>query len=173
MPPHDLDDLSFTPEEVRAMQGQRRPVEVRLPARAAARRFDPRPCLWLAAGAVVLLLAAFWFLASHRRGAPPPAAGPAAAASVAGAAGVVANARGRVNLRAEPSLAGGVIGSLPAGTPVEVLGHTPAGWVLVETESGRGFIWGGYVSTATPLPFRPAREGGEAVVVSGGQVLRP
>jgi hypothetical protein len=194
MPRRELGDLSFTPEEIRVMQADTHtgpPVENQptsvpaetpmtepaitrpraTPRAAAVRRWQP-----LAFGiASTVLVVALLLYVNHlgwRPALQTDQRNPGVM-TVTESMSAVANARGRVNLRVEASLGGGVITSLRAGTPLRVLGYTRNGWVQVRTSAGSGFIWGGYVRESRALPFRPGRERGAAVVFYEGRVLRP
>lgn len=77
--------------------------------------------------------------------APPPPPQPTAAP-------VEGTTSTQVNVRSEPSTAGSVLGTLPAGTKVEITGRDPAGnwWQIVHPEGGqgRGWVTSQYVTSA-------------------------
>ena len=87
--------------------------------------------------------------------------------------GRISDIGGFVRLREQPSLAAPIIGGLPAGMPLTILGYTQSGWVLVTTQKQTGFLWGGLMDASPALPFQPKRDGDDAVVVFGGRILRP
>lgn len=87
--------------------------------------------------------------------------------------GRISDVSGFVRLREQPSLTAPIIGGLPAGMPITILGFTQSGWVLVTTQKQTGFLWGGLMDASPALPFQPKREGDNAVVVFGGRILRP
>lgn len=80
---------------------------------------------------------------------------------------------GTVRMREQASLSARAISGLANGTRVMVGGFTSSGWVLVETTTQAGFVWGGFFQGCQAVPFLSKREGDEMVVVFAGRVLRP
>jgi uncharacterized protein YgiM (DUF1202 family) len=80
-------------------------------------------------------------------------------ASLAGAR--TATLRERAHLRSGPSSTTDLLGDLPAGTSMEVLGES-AGWIQVETAEGQsGYVWGAHLGddaagAAPKAPEAPA-----------------
>lgn len=92
---------------------------------------------------------------------------------IAPTAGRVAAMSGTARLRERPSLVAAVCAGLPAGSLVTLHGYTQSAWVLVSAPAHTAFIWGGLVDASPALPFRPGRDGNDAVVVYGERILRP
>lgn len=102
---------------------------------------------------------------------PPPSATstpPAPPPTVAPVAGITST---QVNVRAEPSTTGKVLGILPANVSVQIVGRDPGGnwWqILYEAGSdGKGWVTAQYIRTATPpeVPVIGSAEAGAIAVV--------
>jgi uncharacterized protein YraI len=74
----------------------------------------------------------------------------------------------QLNVRAEPSTAGNVLGIIPANTKVQITGKDPAGnwWQILypQGKDGKGWVTAQYVTTA---------KGAEVPVIGGGSGVDP
>jgi len=105
-----------------------------------------------------------------------PPAPPAEAADTAYAGARTTTPIHPVSLHAGPNGAAPVIGTLQAGTPVEVLAVVSPGWLQVRFAGGEGWAWssffpggaGGLTAGASPLAAGASPLAAPARVVPGG-----
>ncbi len=90
-------------------------------------------------------------------------------AGVSLAAARTATVKDRARLRAAPSAGADLLGWVPAGTTVEVLGET-SGWREVQAPDGRGFLWGEHLAQAE-VERQPAAEKADVQGRTGGTLL--
>lgn len=184
-PRHEVGDLSFSPEERRALEQGDTPLLMDAPApplptsrenNLPARHRISLPMACAIGGASVLSAGLFFYLGSLLPTKPPAqlTTSPSAPArAVIRCESSILHTRRRVNLRTEPTRDSAVLTSLAPGTRVQITSFTPSGWVEVTTHAGAGFVFGSFVGGCPALPFRATREQGEPVVIYEGRTLRP